>query len=39
MWLVGGASAGNYEGHNVSLVHKGNKVKVNWLNTDTGKTN
>lgn len=38
MWLVGEASAGNYEGQNVSLVHKGNEVKVNWLNTDTGKT-
>ena len=38
MWLVGAASAGNYEGQNVSLVHKGNEVKVNWLNTDTGNT-
>jgi uncharacterized protein len=38
MWLVGTASAGSYEGQNVSLAHKGNEVKVNWLNTDTGKT-
>ncbi len=38
MWRVGAASDGNYEGQNVSLVHKGNEVKVNWLNTDTGKT-
>jgi uncharacterized protein len=38
MWLVGAASAGSYEGQNVSLVHRGNEVKVNWLNTNTGKT-
>jgi uncharacterized protein len=38
MWLVSTSGAGNYEGQNVSLVHKGNEVKVNWLNTDTGKT-
>ena len=38
MWLVGSANNGNYEGQNVSLVHKGNEVKVSWLNTDTGKT-
>ena len=38
MWLVGTANVGTYEGQNVSLVHKGNEVKVNWLNTDTGKT-
>jgi uncharacterized protein len=38
MWLVGTASDGNYEGQNVSLVYKGNEVKVSWLNTDTGKT-
>ena len=38
MWLVGSASNGNYEGQNVSLVPKGNEVKVSWLNTDTGKT-
>jgi uncharacterized protein len=37
MWLVGPASDGNYEGQNVSFVHKGNEVKVSWLNTDTGK--
>lgn len=38
MWLVGAASTGTYEGRNVNLLHKGNEVKVNWLNTDTGKT-
>jgi uncharacterized protein len=38
MWLVGAASAGKYEGQNVSLVHGGSQVKVSWLNTDTGKT-
>ena len=38
MWLVGTANVGTYEGQNVSLVHKGDEVKVNWLNTDTGKT-
>lgn len=26
MWRVGAASDGNYEGQNVSLVHKGNEV-------------
>jgi len=38
MWLVGAASAGNFEGQNVSLMHKGNEVTVNWLDTITGKT-
>jgi len=38
MWRVGAASDGNYEGQNVSLVHKGNEVQVKWLNTDTGTT-
>lgn len=38
MWLVGAASAGKYEGQNVDLVHQGNSMKVNWLDTNTGKT-
>jgi hypothetical protein len=38
MWLVGAASAGLYEGQNVSLVRKANEVKVSWLDTNTGKT-
>lgn len=38
MWRVGAAGDGNYEGQNVSLVYKGNEVMVNWLNTDTGKS-
>lgn len=38
MWHVGAAGDGNYEGQNVSLVYKGNEVKVNWLNTNTGTT-
>lgn len=37
MWRVGTAGDGTYEGQNVSLVHKGNEVQVNWLNTNTGK--
>ena len=36
MWRVGAASDGSYEGQNVSLVHKGNEVRVNWLNIVTG---
>ena len=38
MWLVGTASEKYYEGQNISLKDEGNAVKVNWLNTDTGKT-
>ena len=38
MWLVGSASDGQYEGQNVSLVHRGNELKVSWLDTNTGKT-
>jgi uncharacterized protein len=38
MWLVGAAGAGKYEGQNVDLVHQGNSLKVNWLDTNTGKT-
>jgi hypothetical protein len=38
MWQVGAANDGYFEGQNVSLVHKGNKVEVSWLNTDTGET-
>lgn len=38
MWLVGAASEGNYEGQNISLVHKSNELKVSWLDTTTGNT-
>lgn len=38
MWQVGPAGDGTYEGQNVSLVHKGNEVKVSWLDVNTGKT-
>lgn len=38
MWRMGTPGNERYEGQNVSLVHKGNEVKVSWLNTDTGKT-
>jgi len=38
MWLVRDGRPGYYEGQNVSLVHKGNEVTVNWLNTATGQS-
>jgi uncharacterized protein len=38
MWQVGPASDGKYEGQNVSLVHRGSEVKVNWLDVQTGET-
>ncbi len=38
LWRVGPASDGNYEGQNVSFVQKGNEVKVEWMNTNTGET-
>ena len=38
MWLVGAASEKYYEGQNINLRHMGGEVKVNWLDTDTGKT-
>jgi uncharacterized protein len=38
LWLVGSESNGLYEGQNVSLVHKGNDLKLSWLDTYTGKT-
>ena len=38
MWRVGETSDGNYEGQNVSLVHKGNEIEVSWLDTNSGKT-
>lgn len=37
LWRVGAASAGTYEGQNVSATHKGGALKVNWLDTNTGK--
>jgi uncharacterized protein len=38
LWLVGSESNGLYEGQNVSVVYKGNDLKLNWLDTYTGKT-
>ena len=38
LWQVGNPVAGQFEGQNVSLVRKDPTVTVNWLNTDTGKT-
>ena len=38
LWRVGDASAGKYEGQNVSLVQQGSELKVSWLDTNTGKT-
>jgi uncharacterized protein len=38
MWRVGAASTAMYEGRNVNLVQVGNEMKLNWLDTDTGKT-
>jgi uncharacterized protein len=38
LWRVGDASAGTYEGQNVSLVQQGSELKLSWLDTDTGKT-
>lgn len=38
LWRVGAAGDGSYEGQNVSLVTKSDTLQVNWLNTDTGKT-
>ena len=38
LWRVGPPDAGLYEGQNVSLVHQGSAVQVNWLDTDSGKT-
>ena len=35
---LGAASAGKYEGQNVSLVHAGSELQVSWLETNTGKT-
>ena len=38
LWLVGSESSGLYEGQNVSLVLKGNDLKLSWLDTGTGET-
>ncbi len=38
MWLVGAAGDGKYEAQNVDLVHQGNTLQMNWLDTNTGKT-
>lgn len=38
LWRVGAPAAGTYEGQNVSLVQQGSDLKVDWLDTGTGKT-
>jgi uncharacterized protein len=38
LWRVGAASAGKYEGQNVGLVQQGSALKIDWLDTNTGKT-
>ncbi|TXG86395.1 MAG: DUF1311 domain-containing protein [Thermomicrobiales bacterium] len=38
LWQVGAADKGLYEGQNVSLVHAGPDIKVEWLDTNSGKT-
>jgi uncharacterized protein len=37
LWRVGAASAGPFEGQNVSLVQQGSDVKLDWLDTDSGR--
>lgn len=38
LWRVGPAGGGKYEGRNVSLVHQASDLKVEWLDTNSGKT-
>jgi uncharacterized protein YecT (DUF1311 family) len=38
LWLVGSASNGLYEGQNVSLVLKGDDLRLSWLDTNAGRT-
>jgi uncharacterized protein len=38
LWRVGVAGTGRYEGQNLSLVHEGDTLKLEWLDTRTGKT-
>ena len=38
LWGVGETSLRTYEGPNVSAVHKAPTLQVNWLDTNTGKT-
>lgn len=38
LWRVGVAGDSTYEGQNVSVERDGDRMRVNWLNTDTGKT-
>jgi hypothetical protein len=38
LWRVGDATAGKYEGQNVSLVHQGDELALSRLDTNTGKT-
>jgi uncharacterized protein len=37
LWRVGAASAGQFEGQNVTLAQQGSDVKLDWLDTDSGK--
>lgn len=38
LWLVGSASNGLYEGQNVSLVLKGDDLRLSWFDTNAGRT-
>jgi uncharacterized protein len=38
LWRVGAGTSATFEGQNVSVVQQGNELRVNWLDTDTGKT-
>ena len=38
LWQVGAADKGLYEGQNVNLGHAGPDIKVEWMDTNTGKT-
>ncbi len=38
LWQVGQPAAGQFEGQNVSLLRQGDAVTLNWLDTNTGKT-
>jgi uncharacterized protein YecT (DUF1311 family) len=38
LWRVGVAGKGRYEGQNISLVYQLDTLKLEWLDTDTGKT-
>ena len=38
LWQVGRPEDARFEGQNVSLTNQGSKAKVDWLDTDTGRT-